>query len=177
MATLTDQAALSRVSQPPSKAPSTSSKGWGKTRRDHPPVANPLDNEPLSNKADESKPKSHKQDPTPELVILDDDSAPLPGKAKASGKKSQNYTPDEEEALETLSQHLKGEAWTVQYTLELSILTEYQNLHIPNLKGPPNMDDHSAYLLKGKDVSWSYPAKGNVITACQFFKELLVSKD
>ena len=102
---------------------------------------------------------------------------PLPGKAKVSGKKSRNYTPKEKEALETLSQHLKGEARATQNTLELSTLTEYRNLHIPNLKGPPNTDDHSAYLSKVKDVSWSYPAKGNVITARQFFKELQGSKD
>ena len=39
------------------------------------------------------------------------------------------------------------------------------------------MDDHSAYLAKVKEVSWSYPAKGNVITARQFFKELQGCKD
>ena len=97
-----------------------SSKGRGKTRRDNPLVADPSDDEPLSDKADEPKPKSRKWDSTPELVILDDDSTPLPGKAKVSGKKSRNYTPKEKEALETLSQHLKGEARATQNTLELS---------------------------------------------------------
>ena len=177
VATLTDRAAPSQVLQPPSKAPSVSSKGRDKTRREIPPVADTSDDEPLSEKADEPKPKSHKRDPTLELVILDDNSTPLPSKAKVTGKKSRNYTPDEEEALETLSQHLKGEARSAQYTLELSTLTEYWNLHIPNLKGPPNTDDHSAYLAKVKEVSWSYPVKGNVITARQFFKELQCSKD
>ena len=178
--TLTNQATLSRVSQPPSissKAPSMSSKGRCKTQRENPPVADTSDDEPLSDKADEPKPKSHKQDSTLELVILDDDSTPLPRKAKVLGKKSHNYTPEEEEAVETLSQHLKGEARASQYTLELSTLTEYQNQHIPNLKGPPNTDNHLAYLSKVKDVSWSYPAKGNVITAHQFFKELQSSKN
>ena len=54
---------------------------------------------------------------------------------------------------------------------------EYRNLHILNLKGPPNTDDHSAYLSNVKDMSWSYPAKGNLITARQFFKDLKASKD
>ena len=127
---------------------------------------------------DEPKPKSRKRDTTPELVVLDDDdSTPLPRKIKAMGKKSRSYNAQEEEALEALCQHLKGEAQAVQYNLELTILTDYWNLHIPNLKGPPNMDKHLAYLLKVKDICWSYPAKGNVITARQFFKELQASND
>ena len=56
------------------------------------------------------------------------------------------------------------------------MLTEYQNLHILNLKGPPNTDDHLAYLSSVRDMCWSYPAKGNLITACQF-KDLKASKD
>ena len=56
-------------------------------------------------------------------------------------------------------------------------MTEYQNLHIPNLKGPPNTDDHSAYLSSVRDVSWSYPAKGNLITARQYYQDLKASKD
>ena len=65
----------------------------------------------------------------------------------------------------------------MQYNLELATLVEYRNLHIPNLKGPPNIDDHSAYLSVVKDVSWSYPAKGNLITACQYYQDLKASKD
>ena len=61
--------------------------------------------------------------------------------------------------------------------MELAILIEYRNLNIPNLKGPSNTDDHSAYLSKVKDVSWSYPAKGNIITTHQYFKELKASND
>ena len=176
--TLMNRAAPSQVLQPPSKAPSTSSKDRGKTWRKHPPVADLLDDKPLSDKADEPKPKSRKRDPTPELVVLDDDdSTPLPGKIKAMGKKSRSYNPQEEEALEALSQRLKGEAQAIQYNLELAILTDYRNLHIPNLKGPPNTDDHLAYLSKVKDVSWSYPVKGNIITTHQFFKELKASND
>ena len=173
---LTKQAALSWVSQPPSKASSSSSRDRGKVRLKHPP-ADPSDNEPLSNKAD--KPKANrKQDPTPDLVILDDDdSTPLPRKVKSTGKKTRTNNPGEDEAIEALLQCLKGEAQTVQYNLELAILNEYRNLHIPNLKGSPNTADHSAYLSNVKDMSWSYPAKGNLITARQYFKDLKACKD
>ena len=116
--------------------------------------------------------------PPPDLVILDDDdSTPLPGKVKGMGKKTRTNNPGKDEAIEALSQRLKGKAWSVQYNLELAILNEYQNLHILNLKGPPNTDDHSAYLSNVKDVSWSYPAKGNLITARQYFKDLKACKD
>ena len=56
-------------------------------------------------------------------------------------------------------------------------MTDYRNLHILNLKGPPNTDDHSAYLSNVRDVSWSYPAKGNLITAHQYYQDLKVSND
>ena len=174
---LTKRATLSRVSQAPNKASSSSSKDRAKVRVKHPPT-DQSDDEPLSDRADEPKAKSRKWDPTPDLVILeDDDSTPLPGKIKSMGKKARTHNPGEDEGFEALSQHLKGEAWAVQYNLELAILTEYRNLHIPNLKGPPNTDDHLAYLSNVKDVSWSYPAKGNLITARQFFKNLKASKD
>ena len=73
--------------------------------------------------------------------------------------------------------HLKGEARSVHYNLEIAILNEYRNLHIRNLKEPPNTDDHSAYLSCVKDVSWSYPAKGNLMTARQYYPDLKASKD
>ena len=111
------------------------------------------------------------------MVLGDDDNTPLPGKTKSAGKKGRTWTPDEEEAVEALCQCLKGEAQSVQYNLEIAILNEYWNLHIPNLKGPPYTDDHSAYLSCVKDVSWSYPAKGNLITACQYYQDLKASKD
>ena len=137
-----------------------------------------MDDEPLSDRADEPKAKNRKCETTPDLVVLeDDDSTPLPGKAKGTGKKTHSQTPDEDETVEALSQQLKGEAWSVQYNLELAILMEYRNLHIPNLKGPPNTDDHSVYLASVRDVSWSYPAKGNLITARQYYQELKASKD
>ena len=149
----------------------------GKGPRKHIP-GNPLDDDLFSDRADEPKAKNRKQDPTPDLVILDDDNnTPLPGKAKGTGKKTRTQTPGEEEAIEVLSNHLKGEAQAIQYNLELAILVEYWNLHIPNLKGPPNTDDHSAYLCVVKDVSWSYPAKGNLITAHQYYQDLKASKD
>ena len=93
------------------------------------------------------------------------------------GKKARNQTSVDEEAIEVLSNRLKGEVRAVQYNLELAILVEYRNLCIPNLKGPPNIDDHSAYLSVVKDVSWSYPTKGNLITARQYYQELKASKD
>ena len=171
------QAAPSQVSQPPNKASSSSSRDRGKVRVKHPPT-DQSDDKPLSNRADELKAKSHKWDPTPDLVVLaDDDSTPLPGKIKGIGKKAHTHNPGRDEGFEALSQCLKGEAQAVQYNLKLAILTEYRNLHIPNLKGPPNTDDHSAYLSNVKDMSWSYPAKGNLITARQFSKDLKASKD
>ena len=101
--------------------------------------------------------------------------APLcPGRSRVQERKP---VPITRAKMKALSQCLKGEAWAVQYNLKLAILTEYRNLHIPNLKGPPNTDDHSVYLSNVKDVSWSYPAKGNLITARQFFKDLKASKD
>ena len=167
----------SQVSQPPNKASSSSSRDQGKVRVKHPPT-DQSDNKPLSDRADEPKAKSCKRDPTPDLVVLeDDDSTPLPGRIKGTGKKARTQNLGEDEGFKALSQCLKGEAQAVQYNLELAILTEYQNLHILNLKGPPNTDDHSAYLSNVKDVSWSYPAKGNLITTRQFFKDLKASKD
>ena len=174
---LLKRAPASQVSQPSSKASSSGSKHWEKVQGKHPP-ANPSDDEPLSDRADEPKAKNRKWDPTPDLVILqDDDSTPLPGKAKGAGKKTRTQNPGEEEAIEALSNYLKGEAWAVQYNLELAILTEYRNLHIPNLKGPPNTDDHLAYLSSDRDMSWSYPAKGNLITPRQYYQDLKASKD
>ena len=112
------------------------------------------DDDPLSDRADEPRAKSRKRDPTPDLVVLDDDdNAPLPRKAKGTGKKARTQASVDEEAIEVLSNHLKGEVRAMQYNLELATLVEYRNLHIPNLKGPPNIDDHSAYLSVVKDVS------------------------
>ena len=174
---LLKQAPPSLVSQPSSKAPSSGSQHREKVRGKHTP-SDLWDNEPLSDRADEQKAKNHKWDPTPDLVILEDDNnTPLPGKAKGMGKKTRTQTQGEEKTIEALSNHLKGEARAVQYNLELALLTEYRNLHIPNLKGPPNTDDHSAYLSVVKDVSWSYPAKGNLITARQYYQDLKASKD
>ena len=48
-------------------------------------VPDPSDDEPLSDQANEPKAKARKQDPAPELVVVnDDDSTPLPGKQKNS---------------------------------------------------------------------------------------------
>ena len=177
IANLLKRAPASQISQPSSKASSSGSKHREKVWEKHRP-ADPSDNEPLSDRADEPKAKSRRREATPDLVVLeDDDSTPLPGKTKGTGKKARTQTPDEEEALEALCQRLKGKARSVQYNLELSILADYQNLHIPNLKGPPNTDDHSAYLSNVREVSCSYPAKGNLITARQYYQDLKASKD
>ena len=124
------------------------------------------------------KPRNLKQRPAsgipPELVIVDDDdSTPLSRKQKTP-KKS---LPVEEQATEKLVQRLKGKARAVQYNLELAALVDYQNKSVPNLKGPPNTNDHSKYLSQVRDISWSYPAKGNLWTARQFFQELQACKN
>ena len=177
IANLLKQAPASRVSQPSSNASSSGSKHWEKVWGKH-PTTDPSDDEPLPDRADKPKAKNRKWDHTPELVILeDDDKTPLPRKTKGAEKKTRSQNPGEEETIEALVQHLKGEARSVQYNLELAILNEYRNLHIPNLKGPPNTDNHSAYLSSVRDMSWSYPAKGNLITACQYYQDLKASKD
>ena len=173
---LLKRAPASRISQPPSKASTSGSKHQQKVQGKHPPTES--DDEPLSDRADEPKAKNRKHEATPDLVVLeDDDSTRLPGKSKSSGKKGRTQTPDEEEAIEALCQCLKGEAWSVQYNLKITTLNDYRNLHIPNLKGLPNTDDHSAYLSNVKDMSWSYPAKGNLITTCQYYQDLKASGD
>ena len=56
--------------------------------------------------------------------------------------------------------------------METARLTKYRNDHMPGLKSAPNMDDHSTYLAEVKRESWSYPAKGNLLTVRQFVEEL-----
>ena len=171
---LTNRAAPSRSAQPSSKTPSSAPKDRVRPRKDPMAVPDPSDNEPLSDQANKPKTKARKRDPTPELVVVDDDdTTPLPGRQKTP-KKS---LPVEEEATEALVQHLKGEARAVQYNLELAALVDYRNKSVPNLKGPPNTDDHSKYLSQVRDISWSYPAKGNLWTARQFFQELQACKN
>ena len=136
----------------PAKALSSDLQHRGKARGKHVP-GDQSDDDLLSNKADEPKAKNRKGDPTPDLVVLDDDdNTPLPRKAKGTGKKARTQTSVDEEAIEVLSNLLKGEVQAVQYNLEIATLVEYRNLHIPNLEGPPNIDDHSAYLSVVKDV-------------------------
>ena len=170
---VTDRATPSQSTQP-SKTSSSTPKDRVRPRKDPVAVPDPSDDEPLSDQANEPKAKARKQDPTLELVIIDDDnSTPLPRKQKTP-KKS---LPAEEEATEKLVQRLKGEARGVQYNLELSVLVDYRNKFILNLRGPPNTDDHSKYLSQVRDISWSYPAKGNLWTARQYFQELQTCKD
>ena len=171
---LTNRAAPSWSAQPSGKTPSSAPKDRVRPRKDLVVVPDPSDDEPLSDQATEPKAKAHKQDPTPELVIVDDDdSTPLPRRQKTP-KKS---LPVEEEATKALIQCLKGKARAVQYNLELAALVDYRNKSIPNIKGPPNTDDHSKYLSQVWDISWSYPAKGNLLTAHQYFQELQACKN
>ena len=177
IASLLKRAPASRISQPSSQASGSGSKCWEKSWGRLPP-ADLSDDEPLSDKADEPKAKNHKREATPDLMVLeDDDSTPLPGKTKSVGKKGRTWTPDEEDTIEALCQRLKGKARSIQYNLEITILNNYRNLHISNLKGPPNMDDHLAYRSCVRDMSWSYPAKGNLITTRQYYQDLKASKD
>ena len=104
---LTNRAAPSRSAQPSRKTPSSTPKDRVRPRKDRIAVPDPSDDEPLSDQANKPKTKAHKQDPTPELVVVDDDdSTPLPRKQKTPKK----LLPAEEEATEKLLQHLKGEA-------------------------------------------------------------------
>ena len=161
---LINRAAPNRSAQPFGKTPSSPPKDRVRPQKDPIAVPDPSNDEPLSDQANEPKAKAHKWDPTPELVVVDDDdSTPLPGRQKTP-KKS---LPVEEEASEALIQRLKGEARALQYKLELAALVDYRNKSVPNLKGPPNTDDHSKYLSQVRDISWSYPAKGNLWTARQ----------
>ena len=169
---LTNRAAPSRSAQSSGKTQPSAPKDRVRPQKE--PVPHPSDDEPLSDQANEPKTKACKRDPTPELVVVDDDdSTPLPGKQKTPEKS----LPAEEEATEILILRLKGEARAVQYNLELAALVEYRNKFIPNLKGPPNTDDHSKYLSQVRDISWSYPAKGNLWTARQYFQKLQTCKD
>ena len=105
---------------------------------------------------------------------MDDDDDPLPNRPKGTGKKdkSRAYTQDELASLDSLLLRLKSEVRSIQYTMETAGLTKYRNDHVPGLKSAPNTDDHSTYLAEVKRESWSYPAKGNLLTVRQFIEEL-----
>ena len=168
---LVKQHAPSRVSQPANQASTSGAEDRAKARLKHLlPVAS--DNEPLSDEAEEPKAKSQKRDPEPDLIVIADDSTPLPSKVKSTGKKSRTVTAPDEEGYDVMAECLKAEAWAQQYNIELAPLNNYRNLQIPNLPGPPNTDDHSEYLKDVKNISWSYPAQGNVITTRQYYDDL-----
>ena len=78
---LTNRATPSRSTQPSSKTSSSAQKDQVRPRKDPVAVPDMSDDEPLSDQANEPKAKARKRDPTPELVIVDDDdSTPLPRK-------------------------------------------------------------------------------------------------
>ena len=143
-------------------------------QRASPVMFNSSDDEPLLDKGGEPEPKSRKRDhSTPDLMIVDDDDDPLPGRPKGTRKKEKSrvYTQEELNGLDTLLLQLKSKARSIQYSMETAGLTKYRNDHVPGLRGAPNTDDHSVYLSKAKKESWSYPAKGNLSTVRQFVKE------
>ena len=102
---------------------------------------------------------------------------PLPGKVKGVGKKTRTHVASDEEGFQALAECLKSEARAIQYNLELAVLNDYRNHHIQNLRGPPNIDDHSEYLKDVKNISWSYQAQGNIITSCPYYDNLKASGD
>ena len=175
---LTSKAAPSRVSQGSGLPPCAQSEGKrsrSKVRRASPVQYNSSEDEPLSDKTGEPEPKSRRKDETTlELMIVDDDDDPLPDRPKGTGKKDKScaYTQDELAGLNSLPLRLKSEARSIQYAMETAGLTKYCNDHVLGLKSAPNMDDHSAYLAEVKRESWSYPAKGNILTIRQFIEEL-----
>ena len=136
------------------------------------PIPIESDNEPLSDEAEEPKSKSRKQS-SPELIIIPEDDSPLPARAKVTGKK-RSVKVTNEESLAMLNECLKAKVRATQYNNELTVLTNYRNLNIPDLLGPPNTTDHSEYLKEVKNISWSYPAQGNVVTARQYYEDLKV---
>ena len=91
-------------------------KGRGARARSNGPVqysSTSSDDKPLSDKGGEPEPKSRKRDhSTPDLMIVDDDDDPLPGRPKGMGKKDKShvYTQEELDGLDILLLHLKSKA-------------------------------------------------------------------
>ena len=84
---LTNRAAPSRFAPSSGKTPSSASKDRVKPWKDPIAIPDPSDDEPLSDQANEPKAKVRKRDPTPELVVVDDDdSTPLPRRQKTPKK-------------------------------------------------------------------------------------------
>ena len=164
--------APSRVTQPAGKASTSGAQDRAQAHMKHPiPVES--DNEPLSNKAEELKSKSRKRN-SPELIVIPEDDSPLmPARAKATRKKH-SVEVTNEEGLAVLNERLKAEVRAAQYNNELTTLANYRNLNVPGLLRPPNTTDHSEYLKDVKNIAWSYPAQGNVITARQYYDDLRV---
>ena len=69
---LTNRATPSWSTQP-SKTSSSAPKDRIRPRKDPVAVPDPSEDEPLSDQANEPKAKARKRDPTPELVVVDDD--------------------------------------------------------------------------------------------------------
>ena len=175
---LTSKAAPGRVSQGSGLPPRTQSEGKqsrSKVWRASPVQYNSSEDEPLSDKTGEPEPKSRKKDETTlELMIVDDDNDPLPDRPKGMGKKDKShaYTQDELAGLDLLLLWLKSEARSIQYAMETAGLTKYRNDHVPGLKSAPTRMITPPTWLEVKKESWSYPAKGNILTIRQFVEEL-----
>ena len=93
------------------------------------------------------------------------------------GKKARMVVAPDEEGFDVLAERLKAESRAIQYNSELPVLSNYRNLHVPNLRGPLNTDNHSEYLKDVKNISWSYPAQGNLITARQYYNDVKDSRN
>ena len=164
--------APSQVTQHAGKAPTSGAQDRAQARMKH-PVPIDSDDEPLSDDTAEPKSKSQKQN-TPELIIIQEDDSPLlPARPKATGKKHPSEVTNKE-GFSMLNERLKAKVRATQCNNELATLANYRNLKIHDLFGPPNTTNHSEYLKEVKEIAWSYPAQGNVITARQYYDDLQV---
>ena len=77
--------------------PSEGKRSRSKTNPPCPVKPDSSDDEPLSDKMDEPEPKSHKKETTPDLMIVDEDDEPLPGRLKGMGKKEKSRPLTQEE--------------------------------------------------------------------------------
>ena len=184
VSSLTSKTAPNRVSQPTNclswviVVTPKMEKNQGKVSRPSPCAPGSSDDDPLSDKEPEPKPKGCKQDntsPTPDdVVVLEDDDEPLlDSKPKTPAKKAKTLSPKKWEIFDQLISRLKSEGQNCQYSKEMADLVQYRNENIPNLcSRNPNTDDHSTHLATIKKRAWSYAAQGNLQMVKQFLKDL-----
>ena len=129
---------------------------------------------PTHQKRDENRKRDETTPPAPVIVIPDDDE-PLGDteKPKGSAKKARVYTPEEEAARQEDHNKLHSDCRQLQYANEFENFKVYWN-SIKNLRGAPNMDDHTEYLQDHvlKNQKQSYSCAGNLLTVKAFQKKL-----